>query len=135
MGTLELLEEEERALVKGLIINKFRGDVTLLQPAVDFLEEKTGKPVLGIVPHIEQLGIDDEDSVSLEEKQSCPEEGALRLAVIQTPKISNFTDFDCLAGEEDVSLYYVQDAASLGTPDLILLPGSKNTTEDMIYLR
>ncbi len=135
VGTLELLDEEERALVKGLIINKFRGDVTLLQPAVDFLEEKTGKPVLGIVPHIEQLGIDDEDSVSLEEKQSCPEEGALRLAVIQTPKISNFTDFDCLAGEEDVSLYYVQDAASLGTPDLILLPGSKNTTEDMIYLR
>jgi adenosylcobyric acid synthase len=135
VGTLELLDEEEKALVKGLIINKFRGDVTLLQPAVEFLEEKTGKPVLGIVPHIEQLGIDDEDSVSLEEKKSCPSGGALQLAVIQTPKISNFTDFDCLAGEEDVSLYYVQDAVSLGTPDLILLPGSKNTTEDMLYLQ
>ena len=70
VGTLELLDEDERALVKGLVINKFRGDVTLLTPAVDFLEEKTGKPVLGIVPHIEALGIDDEDSVSLDEKDN-----------------------------------------------------------------
>ncbi len=135
VGTLELLDEEERALVKGLIINKFRGDVTLLQPAVDFLEQKTGKPVLGIVPYIGQLGIDDEDSVSLEDKKSCPVDGELQLAVIQIPKISNFTDFDCLAGEPDVSLYYVQNAAALGNPDLILLPGSKNTTGDMLYLQ
>ncbi len=135
VGTLELLDEDERELVKGLVINKFRGDVTLLQPAVDFLEKKTGKPVLGIVPHIEKMGIDDEDSVSLEEKQAMPRTGDLRIAVIRTPKISNFTDFDCLAGEEDVALYYVQDAASLGTPDLIMLPGSKNTTEDLLYLR
>ncbi|MBQ7479690.1 MAG: cobyric acid synthase, partial [Selenomonadaceae bacterium] len=135
VGTLELLDEDERDLVKGLVINKFRGDVTLLQPAVDFLEKKTGKPVLGIVPHIEKMGIDDEDSVSLEEKQAMPRTGDLRIAVIRTPKISNFTDFDCIAGEEDVALYYVQDAASLGTPDLIMLPGSKNTTEDLLYLR
>ena len=135
VGTLELLDEDERELVKGLVINKFRGDVTLLQPAVDFLEKKTGKPVLGIVPHIEKMGIDDEDSVSLEEKQAMPRTGDLRIAVIRTPKISNFTDFDCIAGEEDVALYYVQDAASLGTPDLIMLPGSKNTTEDLLYLR
>lgn len=135
VGTLELLDEDERDLVKGLVINKFRGDVTLLQPAVDFLEKKTGKPVLGIVPHIEKMGIDDEDSVSLEEKQAMPRTGDLRIAVIRTPKISNFTDFDCIAGEEDAALYYVQDAASLGTPDLIMLPGSKNTTEDLLYLR
>ncbi|MBQ1914761.1 MAG: cobyric acid synthase [Selenomonadaceae bacterium] len=135
VGTLELLDEDERELVKGLVINKFRGDVTLLQPAVDFLEKKTGKPVLGIVPHIEKMGIDDEDSVSLEEKQAMPRTGDLRIVVIRTPKISNFTDFDCIAGEEDVALYYVQDAASLGTPDLIMLPGSKNTTEDLLYLR
>lgn len=135
VGTLELLTEEERDLVKGLIINKFRGDVSLLQPAVDFLEEKTGKPVLGVVPYIENIGIDDEDSVSLEEKQADKKERDIHIAVVRTPKISNFTDFDCLAGESDVSLYYVTDVNSLGSPDLIMLPGSKNTTEDLLYLR
>lgn len=135
VGTLELLDEEERALVKGLVINKFRGDVTLLTPAIDFLEEKTGKPVLGVVPHIDQMGIDDEDSVSLEEKQAAPTEGDIRIAVIQTPKISNFTDFDALAHEKDVALYYVKSVDDLGEPDVIMLPGSKNTTEDMLYLR
>lgn len=135
VGTLELLDEEERALVKGLVINKFRGDVTLLTPAIDFLEEKTGKPVLGVVPHIDQMGIDDEDSVSLEEKQAAPTGGDIRIAVIQTPKISNFTDFDALAHEKDVALYYVKSVEDLGEPDVIMLPGSKNTTEDMLYLR
>ena len=135
VGTLELLDEKERALVKGLVINKFRGDVTLLTPAIDFLEEKTGKPVLGVVPHIDQMGIDDEDSVSLEEKQAAPTEGDIRIAVIQTPKISNFTDFDALAHEKDVALYYVKSVEDLGEPDVIILPGSKNTTEDMLYLR
>ena len=134
VGTLELLDEEERALVKGLVINKFRGDVTLLTPAIDFLEKKTGKPVLGVVPHIDQMGIDDEDSVSLEEKQAAPTEGDIRIAVIQTPKISNFTDFDALAHEKDVALYYVKAVEDLGEPDVIMLPGSKNTTEDMLYL-
>lgn len=135
VGTLELLDEEERALVKGLIINKFRGDVRLLMPAVEFLEKKTGKPVLGIVPHIENLGIDDEDSVSLEEKQEVPEDGDIRIAVVRTPKLSNFTDFDSLAAEPDVALYYVQSREELGEPDLILLPGSKNTTEDLLWIR
>lgn len=134
VGTLELLEPEERDLVKGLVINKFRGDVSLLTPAIDFLEEKTGKPVLGVVPHIEAMGIDDEDSVSLQEKQAVPTDGDVRIAVIQTPKISNFTDFDALAHEQDVALYYVQSADMLGEPDIIMLPGSKNTTEDMLYL-
>jgi adenosylcobyric acid synthase len=138
VGTLELLDEDERALVKGLVINKFRGDVTLLTPAVDFLEEKTGKPVLGIVPHIEALGIDDEDSVSLDEKDNESAEQSkadLHIAVIQTPKISNFTDFDSLAAEPDVSLYYVRKVEDLGNPDMIILPGSKNTTEDLLHLR
>lgn len=135
VGTLELLDEDERALVKGLVINKFRGDVTLLTPAIDFLEEKTGKPVLGVVPHIENMGIDDEDSVSLEEKQTMPTTGDIKIAVIKTPKLSNFTDFDALAAERDVALYYVQDVAGLGEPDMIILPGSKNTTEDLLYLR
>jgi adenosylcobyric acid synthase len=135
VGTLELLDEEERALVKGLIINKFRGDITLLEPAIDFLEKKTGKPVLGVIPYLDHLGIDDEDSVSLEEKIHTASNGEIKIAVIRTPKISNFTDFDCLENEADVSLYYVQAGDALGNPDLILLPGSKNTTEDLLYLR
>lgn len=141
VGTLELLDEEERALVKGLVINKFRGDVTLMTPAVDFLEQKTGKPVLGIVPYLEHLGIDDEDSVSLEEKEHEAERQKqtkeLRLAVVETPKISNFTDFDALADEPDAEVLYVRDAEELlaAAPDVILLPGSKNTTEDLLHVR
>ena len=139
VGTLALLDDEERALVKGLIINKFRGDVTLMAPAVDFLEQKTGKPVLGIVPYLEHLGIDDEDSVSLEDKEREAEKQKkeLRLAVIETPKISNFTDFDALSDEPDVEVVYVRDAEELRSlaPDVILLPGSKNTTEDLLYVR
>lgn len=141
VGTLELLDEEERALVKGLVINKFRGDVTLMTPAVDFLEQKTGKPVLGIVPYLEHLGIDDEDSVSLEEKAHEAERQKqtkeLRLAVVETPKISNFTDFDALADEPDAEVLYVRDAEELlaAAPDVILLPGSKNTTEDLLHVR
>jgi adenosylcobyric acid synthase len=88
-----------------------------------------------VIPYLDAIGIDDEDSVSLEDKPEAPAEGAVKIAVIQVPKISNFTDFACLAGEQDVSLYYVKDAASLGNPDLIMLPGSKNTTADMLFLR
>lgn len=134
VGTLELLEPEERALVKGIIINKFRGDLDLLKPALAFLEAKTGKPVVGVVPHLDQLGIDDEDSVSLGDKES-GEARDLEIAVLQTPKISNFTDFDALASEEDVTLRYVRPGEKIGKPDLILLPGSKNTIEDLLYLR
>ena len=121
VGTLELLDEEERALVKGLVINKFRGDVTLMTPAVDFLEQKTGKPVLGIVPYLEHLGIDDEDSVSLEEKEHEAERQKqtkeLRLAVVETPKISK--------DEPDAEVLYVRDAEELlaAAPDVILMPG------------
>lgn len=135
VGTLELLEPDERDLVKGLIINKFRGDINLLKPALDFLEEKTGKPVLGVIPHLTQLGIDDEDSVSLDDKDKTQGTGEIKIVVVRTPKISNFTDFDSLANEPDVALNYIRQGDSIGTPDLILLPGSKNTTEDLIYLR
>jgi len=134
VGTLELLEPDERALIKGIIINKFRGDLDLLKPALDFLEEKTGKPVIGVVPHLDQLGIDDEDSVSLDDKQNDPTR-ELTIAVIRTPKISNFTDFDAFASEDDVTVHYVRPGEILGKPDLIILPGSKNTIEDLLYLR
>lgn len=133
-GTLELLDDDERALIKGLVINKFRGDVDLFLPAVDFLEKKTGKPVLGIVPFIEKLGIDDEDSVSLDDKTTCAG-GEVNIAVIRLGKLSNFTDFDSLAGETDVNLFYATQPSELDAADVIILPGSKNTSEDLISLR
>ena len=133
VGTLELLDDDERKLVKGLVVNKFRGDVNLFLPAVDFLEKKTGKPVLGIVPYIEKLGIDDEDSVSLDDKISTG--GEINIAVIRLGKLSNFTDFDSLAGEIDVNLFYATQPAELDAADVIILPGSKNTSEDLIALR
>lgn len=134
VGTLELLEPDERALVRGLVINKFRGDINLLTPALDFLEEKTGIPVVGVVPYLDKLGIDDEDSVSLQDLPSESVMRDIRIAVIQTPKISNFTDFDALSREPDVTVRFVQQGDQIGTPDLIMLPGSKNTTEDLLYL-
>lgn len=133
VGTLELLDEDERNLVKGIVINKFRGDVNLFLPAVEFLENKTKKPVVGIIPYIEKIGIDDEDSVSLDKKISFS--GEIKIAVIRLGKISNFTDFDSLAGESDVSLIYAKNPAELDDADLIILPGSKNTSEDLIFLR
>lgn len=135
VGTLELLDEEERAHVKGLIINKFRGDVSLFTPAIDFLEEKTGKSVLGVIPYIGDLGIDDEDSVSLEEKGTGPSSDKVNIAVVQVPKISNFTDFDSLSREKDAVLYYARRPEELDGADAVILPGSKNTTEDLLFLK
>ncbi len=133
VGTLMLLDEDERNLVQGLIINKFRGDPRLYDSAVSFLEERTGKPVLGVIPYIEDLGIDDEDSVSLDSKHR--KSGDIDIAVVRLPKISNFTDFDSLAGEGDVSVRYVSETSKLGCPDVVILPGSKNTIADMNWLR
>ena len=135
VGTLMLLDDDERELVKGLVINKFRGDITLLEPALTFLEEKTGVPVLGVIPFLDKLGIDDEDSVSLQEMPKDTVMRDIHIAVIQTPKISNFTDFDALTHEPDVNVRFVQKGDLLGNPDLIILPGSKNTTEDLLYLK
>ncbi|QUL58036.1 cobyric acid synthase [Paenibacillus tritici] len=138
VGTLELLEPQERARVKGFVINKFRGDVSLLQPGLDWLEERTGIPVLGVLPFLPQLRIEAEDSVVLEGTS-----GRLRgdsakeldIAVIRYPRISNFTDFDPLEEEPDAAVRYVTSADELGTPDVIILPGTKNTAADLQYLR
>lgn len=134
VGTLELLEPEERNLIKGIVINKFRGDIKLLEPALTFIEEKTGKKVVGVIPAIENLDIDEEDSVALENKKNVGSKD-IQIAVIQTPKISNFTDFDALNYEPDVSVRFVGPGDIIGTPDLIILPGSKNTLADLTYLK
>ena len=120
VGTLELLEPEERKLVKGLIINKFRGDITLLEPALTFLEEHTGIPVLGVIPYLDKLGIDDEDSVSLQEMPRNQIMHDVHIAIIQTPKISNFTDFDAFTHEPDVNVRFIQQGDLIGSPIMIL---------------
>ena len=134
VGTLELLDEDERALVKGFIINKFRGDVTLIQSANDFLEKRTGKPVLGVVPYFRDIRIAQEDSVYLDERRQDTKTGDLDIAVIRLPHISNYDDFDPLE-EAGCSVRFVSHHSELGNPHLIILPGTKSTVADLIYLR
>ncbi|MEW4368685.1 cobyric acid synthase [Paenibacillus kandeliae] len=136
VGTLQLLEPHERERVKGIIINKFRGDPALLQPGVDWLEEYTGIPVLGVLPHDLGLQLDAEDSLALETRRyrHNPEK-ELDIAVIRYPRISNFTDFDMLEAEPDVSVRYVEHAGQLGVPDAVILPGSKDTLSDLQFIR
>jgi len=138
IGTLELLSEEERRLVQGLVINKFRGDVSLLTSGLTFLEDRTGKKVLGVIPYVRDLRIEDEDSVNLEESMNnviSYKEETLDIAVIRSPHISNFTDFNALSAMEGVSIRYVVRPEALGFPDVIILPGTKNTLVDMIALK
>ncbi len=135
IGTLELLTPEEREMVAGFIINKFRGDASLLQPALDFLEERTGRPVLGVVPFIPDPGIEEEDSVTLQDKTGrMDSSNNLDIAVIRLPRIANYTDFDPLEAEGDVTLRFVKNCDELDSPAVIILPGTKNTTADLKFL-
>lgn len=133
IGTVDLLEPEEQNRIKGLLINKFRGDKSILSPGLDMIYERCGKEVLGVVPYTE-LDIDDEDSLSetLNQKKMS---ALLDIAVIQLPKISNFTDFRALEMEPMVSVRYVRKPWELKQPDMVILPGTKNTMKDMKWLR
>ena len=132
-GTVELLEPDERARICGLIINKFRGDVEILRPGLAMLEEKTRLPVVGVVPYL-KVDIEDEDSLSerLQQKNAVK---PLDVAIVQLPHISNFTDFMPLEQHPLLGVRYVQAARELGMPDLIILPGTKNTVNDLLWLR
>ncbi len=132
-GTIALLQPEERQRVVGTVINKFRGDVELLRPGLRQLEELTGVPVLGVVPWLD-TDIDDEDSLAPRLTRR-PEQRALDIAVIRLPHISNFTDFPPLEEHPAIGVRYVRQKDMLGTPDLIILPGTKNTTGDLQWLR
>ncbi|MFC4775285.1 cobyric acid synthase [Paenibacillus sp. GCM10023252] len=141
VGTLELLEPEERKRVAGIIINKFRGDVSLLRPGLDWLEKRTGKPVLGVLPYMRGLELEDEDSLSLDSQQweqdrkdDIDDRYTLDIAVIRLPRIANFTDLDPLRFEPDVRVRFIEETEALGRPDVIILPGSKNTIEDLLWL-
>lgn len=131
-GTLLLLEPEEQARVKGMIINKFRGDKALLQPGVVQIEQRTGLPVLGVIPCLD-VEIDDEDSLS--ERLGKTKVGAIDIAVIRLPRLSNFTDFNFLELADDLCVRYVSDTSQLGKPDMLILPGTKNTMEDLLWMR
>ena len=134
-GTIALLEEDERRLIKGLIINKFRGDKTILDPGIIMLEEKCNKKVLGVVPYM-HISLEDEDSLS--EKLVSTTNGSnvlIDIVVIRLPRISNFTDFDVLMQFPGVGLRYVDNADDLGEPDMVILPGSKNTMRDLLWMR
>ncbi len=128
-GTIKLLEPDEQKRIKGVIINKFRGDKTLLLPGIEMIEELTDVPVLGVVPYV-KLGIEEEDSLGID-KYNIQKEGKIRISVIKLRHISNFTDIDALSHYNDVSLKYVEKAGELGDEDIIIIPGSKNTVEDM----
>ena len=132
-GTVALLEADERARICGLVINKFRGDVEILRPGLAMLEEKTRLPVLGVVPYT-RADIEDEDSLS-ERLQSSKAVKPLDAAVVCLPHISNFTDFMPLEQHPLLGVRYVQNVRELGSPDLIILPGTKNTVADLLWLR
>lgn len=135
LGTLMLLEEHERRLVQGLIVNKFRGDASLFDEGVKILAERGGVPVLGVVPFIRDLGIADEDSVALDDLRPAPAApNSLTIAVIRLPHISNFDDFDPLRAEPGVTVRFVDQPAELHGADLLILPGSKTTVADLRWL-
>ncbi len=133
VGTLELLEPDERDLIKGIVINKFRGDKSLLNSGIEWLEERTKIPVLGVIPWIERM-FPSEDSLDLLDRPYRKLNRELRIAVITLPRISNFTDFDPLEAEATVSVEYTDLRASLGHPDAVILPGSKTAIADLIAL-
>jgi adenosylcobyric acid synthase len=144
LGTMELLEPGERELIKGFVINKFRGDKTLLQPGVEMIERRLRMPCVGVVPYLHDLNLDEEDSVAMKE---CPtpltawkaNEGEsprrkLRVGVIAFPHLSNFTDFDALAAEPSVALAFLHDPEDIAMADVLILPGTKQTLDDFDWL-
>lgn len=132
LGTLMLLEDEEKARVKGLIINKFRGDKTILDPGITMLEERGGIPVTGVLPYM-KISVDDEDSLS--ERLTSREKGMVNIAVVRFPRISNFSDFSAFERIPGVKVQYVTSPKELEFADLVILPGSKNTIGDLKWLR
>lgn len=132
-GTMLLFDDDEKARVKGVVINKFRGDIEILRPGLTMLEDIINVPVVGVVPYM-HLNIDDEDSLS-EKLTVCDAAALIDIAVVRLPRISNFTDFNSLEYMDGVGVRYVGSAAELGDPDMVILPGTKNTMADLLWMR
>jgi adenosylcobyric acid synthase len=138
VGTMELLDADERARIGAFVINKFRGDVALLRPGLEMLTARTGVPVLGVLPYLRSLHIADEDSLSLDDKPRAPRgslSSAVDIAVVRCPRIANYDDFDPLAAEEGTIVRFVERPEDLEPADLVILPGSKSTLSDLAWLR
>ena len=135
-GTIDLLPREEKGRIKALLINKFRGDKRLLNPGIEYLEKKTGKNVLGIIPYFTDIKIPEEDSLVEERKTTCRKNATIKIEVVKLPHISNFTDFDCLEQEPDVALKFLIHGEPVSKDcDVIIIPGTKNTIDDLTYLK
>ncbi|QIA08995.1 cobyric acid synthase [Draconibacterium halophilum] len=134
-GTMLLLPKQERKLVKGIIINKFRGDISLFEDGAKKLEELCGVPVVGIIPYFRDIYIDDEDSVVVDKKQFKAVEGKTNIAVVLLPHMSNFTDFNYLEHLPEVNLFYAASPEDIDKADIVILPGSKNTIADVLFLQ
>ena len=138
IGTYELLEPHERARFGGFLINKFRGDITLFASGIDYLEQRLAQPCLGVIPYLRDHGIDDEDSVSIERREMRPPEPSaekLSVCVVWLPYLSNFTDFTALESLPNVVVYYARRPEEASSADVLILPGSKSTIHDLIWLR
>jgi len=144
LGTVQLLDPHEQDRIAGFLINKFRGDVQLLEPGVRMIEERLGKPCLGVVPYLPQLSLDEEDSLGLPSfdtqngaawNSSDDASRPLRISVIALPSFSNFTDFDALRAESSVSIRFCRTAEQLSYADVIIIPGSKQTADDLMWMR
>ncbi len=131
IGTLACLSDSERARIIGFVINRFRGDISLLQPGIEWLEQQTGKPVLAVLPYLQGLFLDAEDAVEATQA----ERGAFKVVVPQLPRISNHTDVDALRAHPDIDLQFVRQGQPIPPADLVILPGSKNTRGDLAWLQ
>lgn len=134
-GSIALLEPWEKKLIKGIIINKFRGDVSLFEEGKNMLEKLTSTPVLGIVPYAQDIYIEEEDSVGLQKKNNRSTPGSVNIVIVLLPYISNYTDFNVLEKDPRTHLFYSNDPKSIAEADVIILPGSKNTIQDLLFLR
>jgi adenosylcobyric acid synthase len=141
LGTCELLDPDERDLIAGFVINKFRGDVSLLWPGIRMIEQRLGKQCMGVIPYLGHLSLDEEDSVGFGQRDEAPwtdqtlPSRRLRVGIIALPSISNFTDFDALRAESSVALKHLHDPVGVALADVIVLPGSKQTTDDLHWLQ
>jgi adenosylcobyric acid synthase len=143
LGTMELLESEDRARIRGFVINKFRGDLSLLRPGVEMMEQRIGIPCAGVIPMLRDHGLEEEDGVALQDRRTPSKtwrmqesaERALRVGVVAFPHMANFTDFDALAMEPSVALAFLEDPADVAHADVLILPGTKQTIDDLDWVR